>query len=78
MSHDRQFVSLLAQTLWLVDQGKVTPFADTFEMWMQSISEPVSQTRRPAKPKPPRTVRAAKINTRGTPEEDPDLANAQP
>ena len=74
VSHDRQFVSLLAQTLWLVDQGKVTPFADTFEMWMQSISEPVSQTPRPAKPKPPRTVRAAKINPRATPEEDPVLA----
>ncbi|MCH8225149.1 MAG: ABC-F family ATP-binding cassette domain-containing protein [Chloroflexi bacterium] len=74
VSHDRQFVSLLAQTLWVIDQGKVTPFADTFEMWMQSISEPVSQTPRPAKPKPPRTVRAAKINPRATPEEDPVLA----
>jgi len=74
VSHDRQFVSLLAQTLWVVDQGKVTPFADTFEMWMQSVSEAVSPTPRLARPKPSRPVRAAKINPRATPEEDPVLA----
>ena len=70
VSHDRQLVSLLAQTLWLVDQGKVSPFADTFEVWMQSTQEAVSQPPKPAGPKPPRPVRVAKINPRATPEED--------
>ena len=62
VSHDRQLVSLLAQALWVVDQGKVIPFADTFEAWMQDTQEAVSQAPRPARPKPPRPTRVAKKN----------------
>ena len=62
VSHDRQLVSLLAQTLWIVDQGKVSPFADTFEAWMQSTQEPVSQAPRPARPNPLRPARVARKN----------------
>ena len=62
VSHDRQLVSLLAETLWVVDQDKVTPFPDTFEVWMQSTREAVSHDPRPARPTPPRPARVAKEN----------------
>ena len=62
VSHDRQLVSLLAQSLWVVDQEKLTPFADTFEAWMQSAQETVSRPPRPARTKPARPVRVAKEN----------------
>ena len=62
VSHDRQLVSLLAQALWIVDQGTVTHFPDTFAAWMQDTQEPVPRDPRPARPKPPRPVRVAKKN----------------
>ena len=70
VSHDRQLVSLLAQALWLVDQQEVTPFADTFEAWMQSGEETVSRVPRPARTKPPRPVRVAKENPRASIKDD--------
>jgi ATP-binding cassette subfamily F protein 3 len=39
VSHDRQFASLLAQELWVVDQGAVHRFAGTLESWLQSTRE---------------------------------------
>ena len=62
VSHDRQFVSLLAQALWIVDQGKVSPFADTFSVWMQDTQEAVVRDPRPARPKPPQPARIARKN----------------
>ena len=71
VSHDRQLVSLLAQELWIVDQRKVSPFADTFSVWMQDSQETVTQAPRPARPKPPRPARIAKKNPLASPKEDP-------
>ena len=62
VTHDRQLVSLLAQTLWIIDQEKLSPFADTFEVWIQDTQEAVTRTPRPAKPKPSRPARVAKEN----------------
>ena len=70
VSHDRQLVSLLAQELWIVDHGKVSPFPDTFEAWMQNTQEAVSRDARPARPKPPRPARVAKKNPLASLEED--------
>jgi len=72
VSHDRRFVSLLAQALWIIDQGKVSPFADTFEVWMQDTQEAVTRTPRPAKPKPPRPARVAKENPLASLKDDLD------
>ena len=35
ISHDRRFISLLAQQLWLVEEGTVKIFDGTFEEWME-------------------------------------------
>ncbi len=35
ISHDRRFISLLAQQLWLVEKGAVKIFDGTFEEWME-------------------------------------------
>ncbi|HIC15791.1 MAG TPA: ABC transporter ATP-binding protein, partial [Gemmatimonadetes bacterium] len=39
VSHDRQFASLLAQQLWVVDQGGLQLFPGTFESWLESVKE---------------------------------------
>jgi len=51
VSHDRHFVSLLAEALWVVGGGTVTPFRGTFEEWAESQAE-VSQTTHLAKSTP--------------------------
>ena len=51
VSHDRHFVSLLAEALWVVGGGTVTPFRGTFEEWAESQAE-VSQTTHLAKSNP--------------------------
>lgn len=58
VSHDRQLASLLAQELWVVDQGALHRFAGTFESWLQSVKEseqelPVPQKIRVPRPRPP-------------------------
>ena len=70
VSHDRQLVSLLAQELWIIDQGKLSPFADTFEAWMQDAQEAVTSTPRPERPKTPRPARVAKKNPLASLKED--------
>ena len=62
MTHDRQLASLLAQALWIVGEGTVSPFADTFEAWMQTNQEVVKRTPRAAQPKPTRPAPVAKEN----------------
>ena len=51
VSHDRHFVSLLAEALWVVGGGTVTPFRGTFEEWAESQAE-VSQATHLAKSTP--------------------------
>ena len=70
VSHDRQLVSLLAQALWIVGQGTVTNFPDTFEAWVQATREAVPQAPKAARPKAARPARVAKENPRATPPED--------
>ena len=36
VSHDRHLISLLAERLWLVEDGAVRPFAGTLAEWMES------------------------------------------
>ena len=54
VSHDRQFTSLLAQELWVVDEGALHPFAGTFESWLQSVKESEEESPAPRKLKIPR------------------------
>ncbi len=63
VSHDRRFTSLLAQELWVVDQGSLNLFAGTFEEWLQSVKlveqEKVApQKIRIPKPRPPQVKKA--------------------
>ena len=54
VSHDRQFASLLAQELWVVDQGALQLFAGTFESWLQSVKESAEESPTSRKVRPPR------------------------
>ena len=54
VSHDRQFASLLAQELWVVDQGAIHLFTGTFESWLQSTKESVQDPPTPRKLRLPR------------------------
>ena len=40
VSHDRRLISLLADQLWIVEDGKVQVFRGNFEEWMQSKDAP--------------------------------------
>ena len=54
VSHDRHFVSLVAEALWVVDEGTVTLFSGTFEEWVESqqaAAEPASGRERPSPPR---------------------------
>ena len=55
VSHDRRLVSNLAESLWVVGGGAVTPFAGTFEAWQESESQTVKSPASPPKPRPART-----------------------
>ena len=55
VSHDRQFASLLAQELWVIDQGALHQFPGTFESWLRSDREKVDEPPAPRKPRPPRS-----------------------
>lgn len=54
VSHDRHFASLLAQQLWVVDQGAVRLFTGTFESWLESVKESEQETSTPRKIRVPR------------------------
>ena len=54
VSHDRQFASLLAQELWVVDDGKLYQFPGTLEEWLESDKENVEESPAPRKARPPR------------------------
>jgi ATP-binding cassette subfamily F protein 3 len=50
VSHDRQFTSLLAQELWVVDQGALRRFDGAFESWLQIAKESAEEPPAPRKP----------------------------
>ncbi|PKB78877.1 MAG: hypothetical protein BZY88_16155 [SAR202 cluster bacterium Io17-Chloro-G9] len=57
VSHDRHFVSLLAEGLWVVGEGTVTPFPGSFTEWVESSSGAENQPKQPpsqGKPRAPR------------------------
>ena len=54
VSHDRRFTSLLAQELWVVDQGALNLFAGTFDSWVQTAKESAEESPAPRKLRPPR------------------------
>ena len=60
VSHDRQFASLLAQELWVVEQGALHHFPGTFESWLQSDKENGEEPQAPKKLRPPRRLPKAK------------------
>ncbi len=55
VSHDRQFASLLAQELWVVDDGELQQFLGTFEEWLESDKEKAEEPEAPKKARPPRS-----------------------
>jgi ATP-binding cassette subfamily F protein 3 len=71
VSHDRQFASLLAQELWVVDQGALTRFAGTFESWLQTVKE--SEGEAPAPRKPARSRRPPRVKKPPSPSLDEHL-----
>ena len=46
VSHDRHFASLLAQKLWVVDQGALQLFDGPFDSWLESTKESVKESER--------------------------------
>ena len=60
VSHDRQFASLLAQELWVVEGGALHQYFGTFESWLQSATENVDEPQAPKKLRPPRRLPKAK------------------
>jgi ATP-binding cassette subfamily F protein 3 len=54
VSHDRQFASLLAQELWVVDQGALHRFTGTFESWLESVKGSAEESPAPRKLRLPR------------------------
>ena len=53
--HDRQFASLLAQELWVVEDGELQQFLGTFEEWLESDKEKAEEPEAPKKARPPRS-----------------------
>jgi ATP-binding cassette subfamily F protein 3 len=61
VSHDRQFASLLAEELWVVEQGALHHFAGAFESWLQTVKETEEKSSAPRKPgRPGRPLRVKK------------------
>jgi len=54
VSHDRHFVSLVAESLWVVGEGTVTSFPGTFEEWVTVQQAEVEQISVREKPRPTR------------------------
>ncbi len=63
VSHDRQLISLLAQELWIVGDGKVTVFPGGYEEWVREQAQDKAATTTAQEPKvvkrqpPPRPVK---------------------
>ena len=55
VSHDRQFASLLAQELWVVEDGELNQFLGTFEEWLESDKEKAEEPAAPKKARPSRS-----------------------
>ena len=61
VSHDRRFVSLLAEQLWVLQDGAFMVFDGGFEAWAQSASKPqLAQPAKAANRREQRRERAAK------------------
>jgi len=54
VSHDRQFASLLAQQLWVVEKGALQLYTGTFEAWLESVKESDPASLAPQKIRAPR------------------------
>ena len=54
VSHDRQFASLLAQELWVAEQGALHCFAGTFDSWLESTQDSEQEPPAPRKLRVPR------------------------
>ena len=54
VSHDRHFVSLVAESLWVVGEGTVTSFPGTFEEWVTVQQAEAEQIPVLEKPRPTR------------------------
>ena len=55
VSHDRQFASLLAQELWVVEDGELQQFLGTFEEWLESDKEKAEEPAALKKARPSRS-----------------------
>ncbi len=68
VSHDRRFISLLANRLWVLESGTVHQFEGSFEEWLRATSKipaPGQPTRgaRPPKAKPPKARQEPRVKT---------------
>ncbi len=68
VSHDRRFISLLADRLWVLESGTVHQFEGSFEEWLRATSKipaPGQPTRgaRPPKAKPPKARQEPRVKT---------------
>ena len=52
VSHDMHLLSLVADRLWLVKDGRVTPYDDDLEAYRRMLLQP-DQPKKPEKPSPP-------------------------
>ena len=59
ISHDMHLLSLVADRLWLVKDGKVTPYEDDLETYRKELlgSDKLAAQQAPKKPKPKRASR---------------------
>ena len=72
VSHDRRLISMLADQLWVVDEGEIRLFPGNFEQWVES-SQPIdAPQQRGAKPaRPPGRARGSKKPVKSSPPPKP-------
>ncbi|MDD9979293.1 MAG: ABC-F family ATP-binding cassette domain-containing protein [Boseongicola sp.] len=58
VSHDMHLLSLVADRLWLVNDGRVAPYEDDLEAYRRLLLDVAPEKARPSKPKPKKPSRA--------------------
>jgi len=72
VSHDRQLISMMAQSLWIVEDGRLTAFPGAFEEWMRQMATEASPSVKPAVSNPKREAATATATRK-----NPQVAAAQ-
>ena len=74
VTHDRKLISLLADQLWLVEDGSIRVFEGLFEEWVSTVQKPVAQVVAKTKKRPSVKTRAKirKKEPSSEPKQDPE------